>query len=537
LTVFLSGTMEDLREERTAIRSQIGVPLYRVVAAEDWGARCRAPRELCVDAARTSDVYLGLYGGRYGYIPPDETLSVTEWEFNTAREAGKPALLYVRRGRKGPKQRPFLARVTDFRFGHNRRPEFENCDQLAAWVEEDLVTLMEDLIRETGNDTSVTRDPLTYVKCRLNLGVLAGEAQQREQAIYHYQWILDNGIWNVEAHQVSLRELQSLYVAEERWSEAIDALWRSVDLLPLLPLADVPAEELRGLEESRFRELARLYALWATSDSDQCNWEQAVDSYREAEQVYRRMVDWQGVREIQSALAVTYEKWAEARAGVRRWADAIDHLRDALVLYEALENAAKIALVWYRLGQLRKEQRRSREALNCFERSLEYRKDSDGRFVIPFGVVLSAHDEIIRRRLAREGEFYYAVLQLCKKADDLFIAGEAQEAVTSARRALTLSRRRQARRPILISRCYLGRLLLKTGRPEQAISEYETALELAESLGDEVVRNELLDQLERIKQEYREALGRAEEQNDNKTRNEIQGHLDRLQMLLLRGYA
>lgn len=35
LTIFLSGTIKDLCEERTAIRTQIGPPLYQVVAAED----------------------------------------------------------------------------------------------------------------------------------------------------------------------------------------------------------------------------------------------------------------------------------------------------------------------------------------------------------------------------------------------------------------------------------------------------------------------------------------------------------------------
>jgi tetratricopeptide (TPR) repeat protein len=535
LTIFLSGTMEDLHEERTALREQGNLlPLYRVVAAEDWGARYRPPRELCVDAALESDVYLGLYGGRYGYIPRGEEISVTEWEFNTAREAGKPALIYIRRGRKGLKQKKFLKRVFDFEIGYNRRPEFENCDQLVAWVKEDLITLMEDLIEEPGGDVPATRDPLIYVKCRLNLALQAKEGGQWEHAVRHCQWVLNQGVWNLEAHELALRELQSLYLAEGQWEGAIEAVWDSIDLLPLTGL---PVDELSGLENRSFQELARIYALRAKNCSDQGNQGEAVDSYREAEQIYRKIGNWQGVREIRSALAEAYEKWAEARAGVHRWADAVDHYRDALAVYEELENPAKMGLIWYRLGQMRKKQRKSREAVNCFERSLEYREDTDDGFLIPFDIVLSAHDEIINRRLARVGEFHYAALQLCERANDLFIAGQAQDAIASAQRALNLSKKRQDQKSILVSRLCLASLLVKTDQPEEAIEQYEMAVELAESLGGEKVRNELSDQLERAVQKYRGDLRIAEEQGNLKARNEIQGRIDRLEELLSRVYA
>ena len=534
LTIFLSGTMKDLCEERTAIRTQIGPPLYQVVAAEDWGSQRRSSRDLCIRSAEGSDVYLGLYGGRYGYIPRGEEISVTEWELNTAREAGKPILIYIRRGRKGSKQRVFLERVSDFDVGYVRRPEFENPEQLMAWVKEDLVTLMEDLVGEADGGAAATRDPLIYVKCRLNLALLAREGRRWEQAVRHYQWVLNQGVWNVEAHSLALREIQSLYVAEELWERAIESTWRSIDLLPMM---DLPADELSGIEKASFQKLARIYALRAKNDSDRDNYEEAVDSYREVEQIYRKIGDWQGVREIQSALAEAYERWAEARAGIHRWADAVHHYRDALAIYEEIENPAKIAFIWYRLGQMRKKQRRSREALNCFVRSLEYRTDADGIFLIPFDVVLCAHDEVINRRLAREGEFRYAVLQLCKKADDLFIAGQTQDAIASAQRALKLSKKRQAHKPIVTSRLCLGRLFMKSEHPKQTINEYEMALEIAQSLDNEVVQNKVLDYLEEAAQKWREDLSRAEKQGNDRDQNEIQGHLDRLQELLLRGYT
>jgi len=444
----------------------------------------------------------------------------------------KPAIVYVRRGRKGPRQRQFLARVSDFRFGHNQRPDFENHDQLVAWVEEDLIHLMEDLIKDAGESSAIMRDSLIYVKCRLNLALLASEQGQREQAIRHYQWVLRRGVWDVEVHTRTLRELYSLCIAQGAWEDAIDAVYGSVDLLHLM---DLPTDESSGFEKMLYQELARIYILRARNDSDHADYEGAVDSYREAEQVYQEIGERQDTREVHFALAETYERWAKACAGVHRWADAADHCREALALYEELGNPAKIALIWYELGQIRNEQRRSREALNCFERSLEYRANADGIFVIPFPTILSAHDEIITRRLAREGEFHYAVLQLCERSDDLFIAGQIEEAIAGVQRALNLSRKRQDQKSIIASRLCLGSLLMKNRRPEQAIGEYEMALELAESLGDEKAQGEVLDRLEKAAQKCREDLKKAIKQGNDRDKCAIQGYLNRLQGLLLRG--
>jgi hypothetical protein len=42
-----------------------------------------------------ADVYLGIFGVRYGYIDQATGLSMTELEFNEAKATGKPMLLYV----------------------------------------------------------------------------------------------------------------------------------------------------------------------------------------------------------------------------------------------------------------------------------------------------------------------------------------------------------------------------------------------------------------------------------------------------------
>jgi len=346
------------------------------------------------------------------------------------------------------------------------------------------------------------------------------------------------GDWDPDAREQILRERINLYVERKQWRPAIEAALRRIDILPLTEPSDEQHERhrlLNDLMKAACEELAQLYVRCAEADLALDNLEGAVDSYEKAEQLCQKIEDWQGMREIQAALAETYERWAEVRAEVHRWADAIKHYQSALMLYEKLGSPANIALTQYHLGRLRKEQPEKPEAVSCFEKCLEYRRDNEGEFLIPFKIILSAYKEIIQARLG-EREFHLAVLQFCKKADDLFIAGQTQDAIDAAQEALRLSRA-QAQELIFDSQLCLGRLLMESGKWERAIDEYEVVLEMAGSLGDEKARIEILDRLKQAVKKYRVDLKLAETQGDKKVQNEIQNYLDRLQKVLFQGYS
>ncbi len=66
LTIFISGTMRDLPTERERVAATIRGMGLEPIWAEKRGAIDRSPREECEWMARTCDVYLGLYGLRYG---------------------------------------------------------------------------------------------------------------------------------------------------------------------------------------------------------------------------------------------------------------------------------------------------------------------------------------------------------------------------------------------------------------------------------------------------------------------------------------
>ena len=78
LRIFISSTMKDLQPERDAVEKAISTFRFETVRAETIGAQPLSSREACLEMARECDIYIGIYGGRYGWIPPGDEFSVTE---------------------------------------------------------------------------------------------------------------------------------------------------------------------------------------------------------------------------------------------------------------------------------------------------------------------------------------------------------------------------------------------------------------------------------------------------------------------------
>jgi hypothetical protein len=96
--VFLSSTSLDLREHRRAVIDQIVRLDLRFRGMEHFGADAERqyPAARCREAVRQSDVYVGIFGMRYGSCDPDTGLSMTETELREAeRKDDMPLLLYV----------------------------------------------------------------------------------------------------------------------------------------------------------------------------------------------------------------------------------------------------------------------------------------------------------------------------------------------------------------------------------------------------------------------------------------------------------
>jgi len=94
--ILVSSTSLDLQRERQAVEEA----LHRMRTAsfsgmEYFGSRPETPKEVCLEEVSRSDVYIGIFAHRYGYIDPESGLSMTELEYRKARECNIPCLIYM----------------------------------------------------------------------------------------------------------------------------------------------------------------------------------------------------------------------------------------------------------------------------------------------------------------------------------------------------------------------------------------------------------------------------------------------------------
>ncbi len=120
--VFVSST-SDLAAERQALAAELR-PLYDLYLYEEDRARGTSPERRCREQIERCHVFVGVLGGSYGTPFPGDAggRSIVEWEFDTARagRADLEIMPFVRRGADAagdPRQRAFLARLTDFETG------------------------------------------------------------------------------------------------------------------------------------------------------------------------------------------------------------------------------------------------------------------------------------------------------------------------------------------------------------------------------------------------------------------------------------
>lgn len=95
-TVFISSTSKDLVEYRRAVYEAIeGLDGYHAVRMEDFGARDISPEEYSLQQAAQCDLFVGIIGHLYGYIPEGGELSITEQEYRAAAAADRSRLMFV----------------------------------------------------------------------------------------------------------------------------------------------------------------------------------------------------------------------------------------------------------------------------------------------------------------------------------------------------------------------------------------------------------------------------------------------------------
>jgi predicted ATPase len=163
--VFVSSTLDELAPERAAAREAITQLRLTPVLFES-GARPYPPRELYRAYLAQSDIFIGLYWQRYGWVAPDMTISGLEDEYQLA--GSKPKLIYL----KTPAQarEPGLQGLLD----HIRTQEvasyqkFATPEELAERIANDLALLLTERFARTPETPADSRlAPLPVPRSRL----------------------------------------------------------------------------------------------------------------------------------------------------------------------------------------------------------------------------------------------------------------------------------------------------------------------------------------------------------------------------------
>ncbi|MET0793808.1 MAG: DUF4062 domain-containing protein [Polyangiaceae bacterium] len=97
ISVYLSSTLADLNQHRRAVSTALS--RYCVVN-DSYVADSRSTIASCLSDVRKAKVYIGIFAFRYGFIPTDPIenpghLSITELEYQAARDANIPCLIFL----------------------------------------------------------------------------------------------------------------------------------------------------------------------------------------------------------------------------------------------------------------------------------------------------------------------------------------------------------------------------------------------------------------------------------------------------------
>lgn len=139
LRVFVSSTLKELALERKFARLAVE-RLHLAPVMFELGARPHPPRELYRSYLSQSDVFVGIYAERYGWVAPGETVSGLEDEYNLAPDF--PKLIYIRE--PAPEREPRLTELLN-RIRDDDQAAFKTFStpqELRKLLEADLATLL-----------------------------------------------------------------------------------------------------------------------------------------------------------------------------------------------------------------------------------------------------------------------------------------------------------------------------------------------------------------------------------------------------------
>src|SRR5215471_1648132 len=165
LRVFVSSTLDELAPERAAAREAI-TQLRLTPVLFEMGARPYPPRELYRAYLAQSDIFIGLYWQRYGWVAPGMQISGLEDEYQLS--ADKPRLIYLKT--PAPESEPALQGLLDRIRAEEvaSYQKFATPEELAERIANDLAQLLTERFARTPQmPTDSQLAPLPLPRSRL----------------------------------------------------------------------------------------------------------------------------------------------------------------------------------------------------------------------------------------------------------------------------------------------------------------------------------------------------------------------------------
>ena len=95
-TVMISSTARDLPAHRDQVmHACLARQTFLPIMMEHLPATTADARRVSVEMVDRADIYVGVFAHRYGYVPPDGDISVTQMEYERAVERGIPRLIFM----------------------------------------------------------------------------------------------------------------------------------------------------------------------------------------------------------------------------------------------------------------------------------------------------------------------------------------------------------------------------------------------------------------------------------------------------------
>jgi Domain of unknown function (DUF4062) len=93
--VFVSSTFTDMQVYRRKVQDALTQLEAVVRGMEQFGSKPGSPVEECLTVVQSCQLYVGIFGMRYGSVPDGHDKSMTHIEYDEAQRLGLPSLIYI----------------------------------------------------------------------------------------------------------------------------------------------------------------------------------------------------------------------------------------------------------------------------------------------------------------------------------------------------------------------------------------------------------------------------------------------------------